>query len=129
VTNFVVTVLVPVAAPIDFAAASTVGYTVLAHFGRLVLRVVVSIIGTTGQVGGSFADTTDSDFDNLVMRISDPVGSCLDSCFTNSASRNFVAIHSDYRSFVTAPSNRFDSCPDNCCFDRKSLSFVSYPHV
>lgn len=111
-TNFRATaVLGPGAATVDSAATSGVGCNLLTHFGRLECHVVVSIVGTTGQVDGSSADTVDSDFSILVGHISGPSRSYLDNCFTS-----FIAKLSDCRSSTTVvPSNCADSCPDNCC--------------
>ena len=115
-TNFrVTTVLGPGAVTVDSAATSGVGCNLLTHFGRSEFRVVVSIIGTTGQVVGSSADTVDSDFSILVGNIGGPSRSYLDNCFT-SAGPSFIAKLSDCRSSTTVvPSNCVDSYPDNCC--------------
>jgi len=105
----------PEAATVDSAATSGVGYNLLTHFGRSEFRVVVSIVGTTGQVVGSSADTVDSDFNILVGHISGPSRSYLDNCFT-SAGPSFIAKLSDCRSSTTVvPSNCVDFYPDNCC--------------
>ena len=114
-TNFSSTVLGPGAATVDSAATSGVGCNLLTRFGRSEFRVVVSIVGTTGQVVGSSADTVSSDFSILVGHISGLSKSYLDNCFT-SAGRGFIAKLSDCRSSTTVvPSNCVDSCPDNCC--------------
>lgn len=115
-TNFrATTVLGPGAATVDSAATLGVGCNLLTHFGRSECRVVVSIVGTTGQVVGSSADTVDSNFGILVGHISGPSRSYLDNCFT-SAGPSFVAKLSDCRSSTTVvPSNCVDFYPDNCC--------------
>ena len=115
-TNFrATTVLGPGAATVDSAATSGVGCNLLTHFGRSECRVVVSIVGTTGQVVGSSADTVDSDFSILAGHISGPSRSYLDNCFT-SAGPSFITKLSDCRSSTTVVlSNCVDSYPDNCC--------------
>ena len=114
-TNFSATVLGPGAATVDSAATSDVGCNLLTHFGRSECRVVVSIVGTTGQVVGSSTDTVDSDFSILVGHISGPSRSYLDNYFT-SAGPSFITKLSDCRSStIVVPSNCVDSYPDNCC--------------
>lgn len=118
-----------VAALVGSAAMLNAGCSLLVHFGKWELHVVVSITDTTEQVGGSSADTISSDFDTRVELINSPISNGLDSCFADT-NHNYVVKNNDCCSFTAdVPSNCFGFLSGNCCLHGRSLSSGGYHRV